>query len=121
MPTTAACFVKQPDAPFPATCQPAPACLPADVEEGGETALPLAKPIDAVAQAQTGLSACGAKGSMAIKPQKGDALLFWDLKLDGQTGDRAALHASCPTLAVSDGHACAYLCHCCTCKIISRP
>lgn len=35
---------------------------------------------------------------MAVTPKKGDALLFWDLKADGVTVDRASLHASCPTL-----------------------
>jgi prolyl 4-hydroxylase len=70
------------------------------VEAGGETALPLAKRIDEVRQEMVNPSECAAKGTMAVRPQKGDALLFFDLKLDGQTGDRAALHASCPTLAV---------------------
>jgi hypothetical protein len=30
-------------------------------------------------------------------PCTGDALLFWDMHCDGQTVDRKALHASCPT------------------------
>lgn len=35
---------------------------------------------------------------MAIMPRRGDALLFWDMHVDGRTVDRASLHASCPTL-----------------------
>jgi hypothetical protein len=35
---------------------------------------------------------------MAIAPKKGDALLFWDMHVDGKTVDRASLHASCPTI-----------------------
>jgi prolyl 4-hydroxylase len=44
---------------------------------------------------------CATKGSgLAVVPRKGDALLFWDMHVDGTTVDRAALHASCPTLKV---------------------
>lgn len=44
---------------------------------------------------------CAKKGTgMAVVPRKGDALLFWDMHLDGRTVDRASLHASCPTLKV---------------------
>ncbi|KAI8464744.1 MAG: hypothetical protein J3K34DRAFT_105036, partial [Monoraphidium minutum] len=45
-----------------------------------------------------GLSACGRNGTLAVIPNKGDALLFWDMKPDGQAVDRRSLHASCPTL-----------------------
>lgn len=45
---------------------------------------------------------CAKKGSgLAVIPRKGDALLFWDMHVDGKTVDRASLHASCPTLKVS--------------------
>ncbi|KAF6253134.1 hypothetical protein COO60DRAFT_1643423 [Scenedesmus sp. NREL 46B-D3] len=70
-----------------------------DVEEGGETTLPLGKFIDAGRQRLANPSECAAKGSgLAVVPRKGDALLFWDMHVDGTRVDRAALHASCPTL-----------------------
>eukprot|EP00775_Hariotina_reticulata_P009877 gene9877-10035_t len=69
-----------------------------DVLEGGETTLPLGTPIDADRQNLANPSECALKGSMAIAPKKGDALLFWDMHVDGKTVDRASLHASCPTL-----------------------
>lgn len=69
------------------------------VEEGGETALPIAVPIDPKAQLnKEGRSACAANGTLAVKPTKGDALLFWDMKLDGRTVCRRSLHSSCPTI-----------------------
>jgi hypothetical protein len=43
---------------------------------------------------------CAKKGTMAVVPNKGDALLFWDMLPNGQQVDRRALHASCPTLKV---------------------
>jgi prolyl 4-hydroxylase len=69
-----------------------------EVEEGGETALPLATAIDEQAQVLENPSACAAKQGIAVRPKKGDALLFFDLDIMGSKGDRAALHASCPTL-----------------------
>ncbi|KAG1656801.1 hypothetical protein FOA52_011837 [Chlamydomonas sp. UWO 241] len=68
-----------------------------EMVEGGETSLPLAAPIDGVTQALQDPSECAAQGGLAVRPRKGDALLFWDLELDGRTGVVAALHASCPT------------------------
>lgn len=72
-----------------------------DVEPGagGETALPLAYPIDPDLQAieGRGYSECAARQGISIKPRKGDVLLFWDMDLDGKSTDRHALHASCPT------------------------
>lgn len=70
----------------------------AEVEEGGETSLPLAIPIDEEAQTLPNQSECATRGTLAVRPRKGDALLFWDLEMDFNTGDRRALHASCPTL-----------------------
>ena len=70
----------------------------AEVEEGGETAMPLAHPIDEGSQHLENPSKCAARGGIAVRPRKGDALLMWDMGLDGKTEDRATLHASCPTL-----------------------
>lgn len=70
-----------------------------EVEEGGETALPLGVAIDMGVQALLNPSPCATKGTgLAVRPRKGDALLFFDLDISGSAGDRAALHASCPTL-----------------------
>ncbi len=70
-----------------------------DVEEGGETSLPLATAIDPERQRLTNTSLCAQKGSgMAVRPKKGDALLFFDMDILGTVGDRSNLHASCPTL-----------------------
>lgn len=46
---------------------------------------------------------CTSKGSMAVVPRRGDALLFWDMHPNGTDVDRASLHASCPTLKVWRG------------------
>ncbi|KAF8069685.1 P4H3 [Scenedesmus sp. PABB004] len=109
-----------------------------DVSEGGETALPIGRFIDAARQAlpapseraarrgpepgagggarlalrgraadaprrrcraPRGAGACAANGSgLAVVPRRGDALLFWDMHVDGRAVDRSSLHASCPTL-----------------------
>eukprot|EP00195_Chlamydomonas_chlamydogama_P016075 CAMPEP_0202891768 /NCGR_PEP_ID=MMETSP1392-20130828/1746_1 /ASSEMBLY_ACC=CAM_ASM_000868 /TAXON_ID=225041 /ORGANISM="Chlamydomonas chlamydogama, Strain SAG 11-48b" /LENGTH=285 /DNA_ID=CAMNT_0049575621 /DNA_START=353 /DNA_END=1210 /DNA_ORIENTATION=+ len=69
-----------------------------EVEEGGETALPLAVAIDEDAQQIPNPSPCAARMGIAVRPRKGDALLFYDMDVAGAKGDRAALHASCPTL-----------------------
>ncbi|CAI5504076.1 unnamed protein product [Closterium sp. Naga37s-1] len=63
------------------------------VEAGGETVFPNAQPrppTDATA------SECANRG-LAVKPQKGDALLFYSLHPDGTT-DQSSLHASCPVI-----------------------
>ncbi|KAG2449396.1 hypothetical protein HYH02_005546 [Chlamydomonas schloesseri] len=69
-----------------------------EVDGGGETNLPLADPIDKEAQTLPDASPCGAKYGISVKPRKGDALLFFDMNIEGAKGDRKALHASCPTL-----------------------
>lgn len=33
-----------------------------------------------------------------MRPKKGDALLFFSLRPDGKTQDKAALHAGCPVV-----------------------
>uniref|UniRef100_A0A7S0QZW0 procollagen-proline 4-dioxygenase n=1 Tax=Pyramimonas obovata TaxID=1411642 RepID=A0A7S0QZW0_9CHLO len=70
-----------------------------DVEEGGETGFPIGKPIPSYRAAQEregSLSPCAQKGA-AVKPRRGDALLFYSLKTDGNT-DPASLHAGCPVI-----------------------
>lgn len=41
------------------------------------------------------LAACAQTG-LAVKPKKGDCLLFWSLRPDGITKDTKSLHAGCP-------------------------
>jgi prolyl 4-hydroxylase len=50
-----------------------------DVEEGGETVFPNT----AVPPTQGNWSACAAQG-VAVRPAKGDALLFWSMKVGGE-------------------------------------
>ncbi|GIL89928.1 hypothetical protein Vretimale_17939 [Volvox reticuliferus] len=69
-----------------------------EVEAGGETNLPLADAIDLSVQSIENPSPCAARMGINIKPRKGDALLFFDMDVMGEKGDRKALHASCPTL-----------------------
>ncbi|KAK1682419.1 hypothetical protein QYE76_043267 [Lolium multiflorum] len=61
-----------------------------DGVEGGETHFP---------QAGDGECSCGGtmlKG-LCVKPNKGDAVLFWSMGLDGNT-DLSSLHSGCPVL-----------------------
>ncbi|PSC75136.1 putative prolyl 4-hydroxylase 4 isoform A [Micractinium conductrix] len=50
-----------------------------DVEEGGETAFPYGRWLDAAAQAAPPYTKCAARGT-AVKPKRGDAVLFFSLK-----------------------------------------
>lgn len=52
------------------------------MEEGGETTFPGGKWLDKQAQLQPPYSQCGQKG-VAVKPRKGDALLFFSLHVNG--------------------------------------
>jgi prolyl 4-hydroxylase len=71
---------------------------------GGETIFPDAEPaslepaaaakLDALTDAGE-LSSCAADAPLAVKPKKGDALLFYSLTPEGEP-DGASLHASCP-------------------------
>lgn len=71
---------------------------------GGETIFPDAEPrslepsaaahLDALTDAGE-LSACAADAPLAVKPRKGDALLFYSLTPEGEP-DSTSLHASCP-------------------------
>ena len=70
-------------------------------EEGGETAFPKttidnwAHPSQRVNNER--FSDC-AKDHVAVKPKKGDALLFYSLKPDGKTTDAFAMHTGCPLI-----------------------
>lgn len=60
-------------------------------EAGGETVFPLAER----RVTGKGFSDCARKG-FAVRPKKGDALIFYALTPDGEQ-DESSLHASCPT------------------------
>jgi prolyl 4-hydroxylase len=62
--------------------------LAADVEEGGETAFPHGRWLDQAVQAAPPYTECASKG-VAVKPRKGDAILFFSLKVDGGCCDAA--------------------------------
>uniref|UniRef100_A0A0D9W3K2 Prolyl 4-hydroxylase alpha subunit domain-containing protein n=1 Tax=Leersia perrieri TaxID=77586 RepID=A0A0D9W3K2_9ORYZ len=61
-----------------------------DGVEGGETHFP---------QAGEGECSCGGKmvKGLCVKPNKGDAVLFWSMGLDGET-DPNSIHSGCPVL-----------------------
>ncbi|KAI3914030.1 hypothetical protein MKW98_010842 [Papaver atlanticum] len=67
-----------------------------DVEEGGETVFPKAKGNVSYPPWNDESVECGKKG-LAVKPKKGDALLFWSLKPDA-TKDFSSLHGGCPVI-----------------------
>eukprot|EP00884_Botryococcus_braunii_P007218 jgi/Botrbrau1/16498/Bobra.0142s0092.1 len=70
-----------------------------DVEAGGETIFPAAedgKP--AAGQAQFSRSECARDVSLLVHPKKGDAILFYSLRPDGQL-DPTSLHGGCPVVA----------------------
>ncbi|KAJ8557366.1 hypothetical protein K7X08_002991 [Anisodus acutangulus] len=62
-----------------------------DNVEGGETYFPMAG---------TGECSCGGKmiKGLCVKPNKGDAVLFWSMGLDGQS-DPDSLHGGCEVLS----------------------
>ncbi|KAF3330219.1 prolyl 4-hydroxylase subunit alpha-1-like protein [Carex littledalei] len=66
-----------------------------DVEMGGETVFPDAEGWESQPKDNT-FSDC-AKGGLAVKPVKGDAVLFYSLHPNG-VPDPKSLHASCPVL-----------------------
>eukprot|EP00271_Cylindrocystis_brebissonii_P001483 TRINITY_DN11735_c0_g1_i1.p1 TRINITY_DN11735_c0_g1~~TRINITY_DN11735_c0_g1_i1.p1 ORF type:complete len:193 (-),score=36.42 TRINITY_DN11735_c0_g1_i1:430-1008(-) len=59
-------------------------------EEGGETIFPAAG---------TGECTCGGekRKGICVPARKGDAVLFWSMRLDGTTDD-ASIHGGCPVL-----------------------
>lgn len=66
-----------------------------DVELGGETVFPAAD-ADPGRDGYDALSECG-KGGVAVRPRRGDALLFWSMRPDA-TLDAKSLHAGCPVV-----------------------
>ncbi|XP_011008367.1 PREDICTED: probable prolyl 4-hydroxylase 7 [Populus euphratica] len=66
-----------------------------DVKKGGETVFPTSEPKGPQAKDDS-WSDCAKKG-YAVKPNKGDALLFFSLHPDA-TPDPGSLHASCPVI-----------------------
>ncbi|KAM7463003.1 hypothetical protein LguiA_031124 [Lonicera macranthoides] len=67
-----------------------------DVAKGGETVFPSAEESPRRKPADDDLSECAKKG-IAVKPRKGDALLFFSL-LPTATPDPNSLHAGCPVI-----------------------
>lgn len=67
-----------------------------DVEEGGETIFPAAEGNISSVPWWNELSECGKRG-LAVKPQMGDALLFWSMHPDG-TLDPSSVHGGCPVI-----------------------
>ncbi len=67
-----------------------------EVEEGGETVFPMKSEWadSASAALAANFSDCAKRGP-AVKPQTGDAILFWSLDLTG-VEDEGSMHASCP-------------------------
>lgn len=81
-----------------------------DVEEGGETVFPLGVPLgrEQSAKSKSGgkeddfKTACerarrGDGDVLAVKPRRGDALLFYNAHLNGEL-DELSLHAGCPVV-----------------------
>ncbi|XP_048129604.1 probable prolyl 4-hydroxylase 4 [Rhodamnia argentea] len=69
-----------------------------DVEKGGETVFPNAEdpPRRRASSTDDNLSECAKKG-IAVKPRKGDALLFFSLTTEA-VPDPISLHAGCPVI-----------------------
>lgn len=63
-----------------------------DVQEGGETHFPLAIPADP--KWTTGACA-GQQGGVAVRPKKGDALLFYNMGVDSNSVVNESMHESC--------------------------
>ena len=69
-----------------------------DTEEGGETAFPHSLWIDKDIQAAGETFSNCSNGGVAVKPRKGDALLFFGLKVDVSRYEPFSLHAGCPVI-----------------------
>ncbi|KAG7671340.1 hypothetical protein Ndes2526B_g02162 [Nannochloris sp. 'desiccata'] len=65
-------------------------------ESGGETVFANV-PKPATQTLEAGFSECAMDG-LAVKPEKGDAVLFWSLTTAG-TLDKGSLHGSCPVIS----------------------
>ncbi|KAH0969203.1 hypothetical protein GBA52_028928 [Prunus armeniaca] len=66
------------------------------VPKGGETVFPAAKGNISSVPWWDELSECGKKG-LSVKPQDGDALLFWSMRPDASL-DPSSLHGGCPVI-----------------------
>ncbi|XP_078435442.1 2-oxoglutarate (2OG) and Fe(II)-dependent oxygenase superfamily protein [Wolffia australiana] len=71
-----------------------------NVDKGGETVFPSVQPQEGLRRSAQeedhDLSDCGRQG-IAVKPRKGDALLFFSLRPDA-VPDELSLHAGCPVI-----------------------
>ncbi|KAL2503926.1 putative prolyl 4-hydroxylase 3 [Abeliophyllum distichum] len=67
-----------------------------DVEEGGETVFPAAKGNFSSVPGWNEMSECAKRG-LSVKPNMGDALLFWSMRPDA-TLDPSSLHGGCPVI-----------------------
>jgi prolyl 4-hydroxylase len=65
-------------------------------EEGGETAFPDSEWIDGWRRDAESWSPCAA-GRVAMKPKRGDGLMFWSVQPNGNI-DHRAIHTGCPVL-----------------------
>ena len=54
--------------------------------------------IDPSVEARLGPFSPCAKGHVAGRLKKGDAIVFWSLKPDGRSSDPAAMHTGCPVI-----------------------
>jgi len=70
-----------------------------DVDDGGETVFPLTEWPQGDKRAYQKWSECGSMG-VAVKPHKGDVLLFYSVDMLGNI-DEYSMHAACP---VTKGH-----------------
>ena len=68
-----------------------------DVEEGGETAFPDSEWLDPTAGDRNGPWSACAEDHVAVKPRKGDGLLFWSITPENEI-DPKSMHAGCPVL-----------------------
>lgn len=67
-------------------------CGPADPVAGGETVF-----MNATAPESSELSEC-ARGHVAYKPKRGDALMFYNVEPSYTAQDMKTMHRSCPVL-----------------------
>ncbi|KAI3428055.1 hypothetical protein D9Q98_006440 [Chlorella vulgaris] len=69
-----------------------------DVEQGGETTFPHSEWVSpALPKALGPFSPC-AEGKVAVRPRRGDAVVFHSLHPDSKSHDQHALHTACPVI-----------------------
>ncbi|KAL4422226.1 hypothetical protein ABPG77_009701 [Micractinium sp. CCAP 211/92] len=69
-----------------------------DVEEGGETTFPNSEWVDPAYGNKLGPFSDCAKGHVAMRPKRGDAIVFHSVNPDGRSHDPHALHTACPVV-----------------------